>query len=209
MPELETTNLKTEYAAKVTADLEHNRGEQERICGELEALREQLATLERDRELLQSMSTALGDPAAGLPAPRRTAEKTTDEAKATVKQAAAKKAPAKKTPAKKDEPKGAAKKAAAPAVKQADKEPALTELIVHHLSVQSEPRTAAEIAKALVGAHPDRSVSDNMVRTSTERLVARSRVERAKQGSTVYYTAVKETSVKAPQAGQEAVGVTA
>lgn len=60
-----------------------------------------------------------------------------------------------------------------------------------HLSGQTEPRTAAEIAKALAEAHPERNINDNLVRTTTERLVARSRVVRAKQGATVFYTAAK------------------
>jgi hypothetical protein len=198
MPTQENTTLKTEYADKVRADLAQNKAEQDRIRTEIETLQAQLATLESDHTLLESMSAALGDDtAAAVPAPRRgrktasketTARKTAAAAKTTaaVKKTAAKKttAAAKKTVVKKT----AAKKSGQ---KPADKVPPLTDLIHEHLSGQSEPRTAREIAKALTDAHPGRNTSDNLVRTTTERLVARSRVERVKQGSTVYYTAIK------------------
>ncbi|MFF0214226.1 hypothetical protein [Streptomyces vinaceus] len=136
-------------------------------------------------------------PAKGTPAKKETAGKPTVK-KATVKKAAAKPAAAKPAAAK---PTAAGRKATA--AKTAAKEPAkaqavaskekqvpLTELIHRHLSGQAEPRTAREIAQALKAADPDRSVSDNLVRTTTERLVARSLAERVKQGATVYYTAL-------------------
>jgi hypothetical protein len=196
----ENTTLKAAYAGKVAADLAENTAEQDRIRAELETLQAELATLETDHALLESVSAALGDPTGAVPAPRRATKKTA----AVAKKSAAKKtadavAPAKKTGAKKE----AAKKATTVAAKKtaattggakaantgADKGPALTELIHAHLSSQSEPRTAREIAKALADANPGRNVNDNLVRTTTERLVARSRVDRVKQGSTVYYTA--------------------
>ncbi|MFF3246432.1 BlaI/MecI/CopY family transcriptional regulator [Streptomyces sp. NPDC002870] len=92
---------------------------------------------------------------------------------------------------KKSAPKTAGKKVAGKTAATIGEEgPALTDLVHGHLSRQTEPRTAAEVAKALTKAHPDRKISDNAVRTSTERLVARGKVERAKQGATVYYTAI-------------------
>ncbi|WP_443069003.1 hypothetical protein [Streptomyces sp. NBC_01278] len=83
-----------------------------------------------------------------------------------------------------------------------EKQVPLTELIHRHLSGQAEPKTAREIAQVLKVAHPDRSVSDNLVRTTTERLVARSLAERVKQGATVYYTALPHHggAVEAPVA---------
>ncbi|MFF3456980.1 hypothetical protein ACFYXH_22125 [Streptomyces sp. NPDC002730] len=194
MPTQENTTLKTEYADKVRADLERNRSEQERIRAEIETLQAQLATLESDHALLESMSAALGDEtAAAVPAPRR--------GRKAAGITPAKKTTAKKTAAAASKPaaKSAAKKSAAKTAvqKPVDMVP-LTDLIHQHLSGQSEPRTAREIATALAETHPTRNISDNLVRTTTERLVARSRVERAKQGSTVYYTAIKTETAPEP-----------
>ncbi|MFJ3908864.1 hypothetical protein [Streptomyces vinaceus] len=139
-------------------------------------------------------------PAKRTPATKETATKETAK-KATVKKAPAKRTAAggKATAAKKAAPKEPAKAAVkepakesakAKAVASKEKQVPLTELIHRHLSGQAEPRTAREIAQALKAADPARSVSDNLVRTTTERLVARSLAERVKQGATVYYTAL-------------------
>jgi hypothetical protein len=109
-----------------------------------------------------------------VPAQRRSAKKTARK-KATAKAAT----PAKKTTRRKTTPEG-------------EKAAPLTELINEYLRGQSEPRTAGEIAEALTAVHPHRNINDNLVRTTTERLVARSRVERYKQGATVHYTASKQ-----------------
>ncbi|WP_405761083.1 hypothetical protein [Streptomyces sp. NBC_00045] len=235
----EIPTLKSQYAEKVTADLDLNTAEQERIREEIASLQERLAGLEQDHVLLVGMRAALGDVAAAVsvPAPRagKKAATATAVKQAPVKQAAVKNAPAKQAPAKNAPAKNApaknapAKKAAAKkasgrkttAVKAAAKEPVkatavtseekaaskekqvpLTELIHRHLSGQAEPKTAREIAQVLKVAHPDRSVSDNLVRTTTERLVARSLAERVKQGATVYYTALPHHggAVEAPVA---------
>ncbi|HET6358173.1 hypothetical protein [Streptomyces sp.] len=198
----ENTTLKAAYAGRVAADLAENAAEQDRIRAEIDTLQVQLATLETDHALLESVSAALGDATGAVPAPRRAAKKTADAV-------APKKAGAKKEAAKKRTT-VAAKKAAATtggakaANTAADKGPALTELIHAHLSSQSEPRTAREIAKALADANPSRNVNDNLVRTTTERLVARSRVERVKQGSTVYYTAKTDAAPAASEPAEKA-----
>ncbi|MFF4297028.1 hypothetical protein ACFY0N_25690 [Streptomyces vinaceus] len=214
----EIPTLKSQYAEKVAADLDLNTGEQERIRQEIASLQERLAGLEQDHALLVGMRAALGDVVTPVPAPRagrktepaaavtaapakRAPAKKETAGKATVKKATVKKAAAK--PAAAGGKATAAKTAAKTAVKTAVKEPAkakavaskekqvpLTELIHRHLSGQAEPKTAREIAQALKTADPDRSVSDNLVRTTTERLVARSLAERVKQGATVYYTAL-------------------
>ncbi|WP_327676666.1 hypothetical protein [Streptomyces sp. NBC_00467] len=196
MPSQETT-LKTAYADKVATDLAENTAEQDRIRAELEALQAQLTTLEADHTLLTNVSAALGNTGGAVPGPRRSVKKAATAAKrTTVKQASTAAQPtAKKTAdaGKKTAGKGtpaAAKKAAAKTGR--DKGPSLTELIHTHLTGQSEPRTAQEIAGSLAEAHPGRNVNVNLVRTTTERLVARSRVERVKQGSSVYYTARAE-----------------
>ncbi|MFF7205490.1 hypothetical protein [Streptomyces sp. NPDC008141] len=218
MPAQETTTLKTAYADKVAADLAENTAQRERIRAEIEALQAQLATLEADHALLESMSAALGGTTAAVPAPRRGRKKTT--AAATKRTAM----PAKRSTAQQTE-KGtaapvqkatAASKSAAPAkesVAQAEKTKTastgggkgrgLTELIHDHLSAQSEPRTAREISEALAQTHPGRTINDNLVRTTTERLVARSRVHRVKQGATVHYTAIT-TEAAASEAVEKA-----
>ncbi|MFB6808683.1 hypothetical protein [Streptomyces sp. NPDC056387] len=123
-----------------------------------------------------------------------TAEKTTAKNTTGAKTAGVKSAGAKTSAVKATEkaPAKAAVKAPAKekAVASKEKQVPLTELIHRHLSGQAEPKTAREIAQALKAAHPERSVSDNLVRTTTERLVARSLAERVKQGATVYYTAL-------------------
>lgn len=181
-----SNTLKSQYAEKVTADLQQNTAEQERIRAEVASLQERLGSLEQDHELLVGMRTALGHTDT-VPAPRRTRKKNVAPAKSpSAKKAAAPKkptakttTPATKTNAKKTTPAG-------------EKAAPLTDLIHAYLSGQSEPRTAGEITKALTAVHPQRNISDNLVRTTTERLVARSRVERSKQGATVYYTISKQ-----------------
>ncbi|MFJ5808465.1 hypothetical protein [Streptomyces sp. NPDC093093] len=257
MPTQEIPTLKSQYAEKVTADLDLNTAEQGRIREEITSLQERLAGLEQDHELLVGMRSALGDNALAVPGPRSgkkpataapaatstrkqagakaaatgsakkatatktsAAPKSTTAKSATAKSTAAKSAATKATATKSAETKAAAvaaepKPAAAkqPAAKKpvakkaaaSDKNQVpLTELIHQHLTGQTEPKTAGEISQALAIAHPDRSLNDNLVRTSTERLVARSLAERAKQGSTVYYTATRPVAVAA-----EAPAVTA
>ncbi|MFE3993761.1 hypothetical protein ACFXPW_19060 [Streptomyces goshikiensis] len=222
MPPQETTTLKSQYADKVTADLELNTAEQERIRDEIASLQERLTALEQDHELLIGMRAALGDTLAVVPGPRAdkktptsasakgrktAASPTTATAakkapnKASANKPAAKKAtPAKATPAKATPAKATAKKAGTSGETRAP----LTGLIHQHLSAQKEPKTAGEITQALAAAHPERLLNGNLVRTTTERLVARALVERSKQGSTVYYTAVpaKGTAGETP-AGTE------
>ncbi|MFE2145526.1 hypothetical protein ACFXA3_27965 [Streptomyces sp. NPDC059456] len=203
-----------------TAEQERIREEitslQERLAG----LEQDHALLVGMRAALGDVAAALPAPRAGKKAATPTTTTAATVKKATATKAPAKKAPAKKpaatkaaatktaaknaTGAKAAGAKTATVKAApkAPA-KAAEKAPAkekavaskekqvpLTELIHRHLTGQAEPKTAREIAQALKAAHPDRSVSDNLVRTTTERLVARSLAERVKQGATVYYTAL-------------------
>ncbi|MFI5641112.1 hypothetical protein ACIA8H_27385 [Streptomyces goshikiensis] len=231
-PQETTTTLKSQYADKVTADLELNTAEQERIRDEIASLQERLTALEQDHELLIGMRAALGDTLAVVPGPRAdkktptsagakgrktaasattatAAKKAPNKAsvnkpaakKATVKKATpAKATPAKATPAKATPAKATAEKADSSGETRAP----LTGLIHQHLSAQKEPKTAGEITQALAAAHPERLLNGNLVRTTTERLVARALVERSKQGSTVYYTAVpaKGTAGETP-AGTE------
>ncbi|MFD9119838.1 hypothetical protein ACFU6M_32960 [Streptomyces bottropensis] len=104
---------------------------------------------------------------------------------AATKTAAAKTAAPKTATSKSAASKSTASKSTAPKKDQ----PTLVELIRRHLTEQSEPRSAAEVAAALTQAHPDRRIQTNVVRTTLEGLVAKSNAQRSRQGSSVYYTA--------------------
>ena len=78
------TELTSQYSAQVTADLERNRKEQDRIAGEIEALQGQLAALRHDQAVLENIQRAIGapqEPAIGAPQePAVTAEEPGTEA---------------------------------------------------------------------------------------------------------------------------------
>ncbi|WP_225849043.1 hypothetical protein [Streptomyces sp. HPF1205] len=87
----ETTGIHAQYAAQVTADLERNTKEQERVATEIAALEDQLRVLRRDHGLLVSVQQALGVESAGSAAeaaPEPSAEATA-EAGTTAPQAEA------------------------------------------------------------------------------------------------------------------------
>ncbi|MFD8423342.1 hypothetical protein [Streptomyces sp. NPDC059466] len=200
----ETTELQSQYAAQLTADLERNTKEQERIGAEVVALQELLEALRRDQALLVNLRRTLGDEApaaAGAKAaeaaatvpsvPRQASAEPKSRpkpAKQQKKAAAAKPAKPARTTPKSTTPKSTATKAAAKAPEAAGK-PTLVELIHDHLSRQSEPRSAAEITATLSETHPERGVKATVVRTTVEGLVAKGRAQRSKQGTSVYYTA--------------------
>ncbi|MDQ0772413.1 hypothetical protein QF026_000879 [Streptomyces aurantiacus] len=195
MSEVESaaTELKSQYAAQVSADLDRNTKEQERIGAEVVALEEQLRALRHDQTLLAELQRALGGdgstPAPSVPrqataAKRKKAATTKPAAKPAATKAAgsgAPKAAADSTAGKPDTAKSAAAK------------PTLVELIREHLGRQSEPRSSAEVATALAEAHPEREIKPKVVRTTVEGLVAKGQVQRTKQGSSVFYTTSKTT----------------
>ncbi|NUU22689.1 MAG: hypothetical protein HOV68_14410 [Streptomycetaceae bacterium] len=215
----ENTDLKANYAAQVAADLAHNAKEQERIRTEVAALDEQLRALEEDRALLENMERALvGGTSAAAAAP---AEASAPAAAAIPRQAAAKskrsqeKKP--RTPVKasakaagKASGKASAKapaQAKKPAAKAANGKapegrslPTVGEVIRTYLVGQSEPRSTAEITGALGDSHPERAIKSTVVRTTVENLVAKGLVERSKQGSSVFYTAVTQSADNASEA---------
>ncbi|MGW0994611.1 BlaI/MecI/CopY family transcriptional regulator [Streptomyces sp. NPDC002523] len=197
------TELASHYISQVASDLDRNVKEQERITAELTELQEQLATLQRDHAVLVSMQQALGvgspgaEPASvaggAVPAPRKKTRTETEtprpEKKATARQPKAGKQPAKKN---------AGKKGATKAT-----QPTLVHLIHLHLTEQKEPRSAAEVAEALSVAHPDRTIATTVVRTGLETLVAKSLVQRTRQGRSVFYTAT-HTPVPTPSPAADA-----
>ncbi|MEW2395301.1 hypothetical protein [Streptomyces sp. NPDC046862] len=193
----ETTDIKAQYTAQVAADLERNAKEQDRLRGEIDALQDQLEALRQDHTVLLDMRKALGAATTSTPAPSAedVVAPSVPRQKTGAKPKADKKAPAKKagSPRGGKTAKASAKASAtdsatnsATAAKAA--KPTLVELIRRHLNEQNEPRSAAEVATALSQSHPDRRIQTNVVRTTLEGLVAKSHAQRAKQGSSVFYT---------------------
>lgn len=185
------TELTSQYAAQVTSDLERNAKEQERISAEIAALQEQLTALQHDHSVLVNVQQVLGiaptpvQPAASPdaapePAPRKKAATESGTGKRTrAKKAAGTQGAV--TTGKKPTDKAAAAKAGQPIT--------LVELVRNHLTEQSEPRSAAEVATALDQAHPERGIKTTVVRTTLEGLVAKNQARRTKQGASVFYTA--------------------
>ncbi|WP_030781730.1 hypothetical protein [Streptomyces sp. NRRL S-920] len=191
------SELTSQYAAQVRADLEHNAKEQQRLGAEIAALQEQLEAHQRNHAVLVSIQQAIGAapasaepaaPAAGTKVPAPRATKKTTEADAT-KRGRAKKTKAAPKPRRGTTKPAAEKGSGKAAASTKSTQPTLVDLIRNHLCEQSEPRSAAEIAAALAQAHPDRSVKTTVVRTTVEGLVAKSQAQRNKQGSSVFYTA--------------------
>ncbi|WP_217238138.1 hypothetical protein [Streptomyces sp. AC555_RSS877] len=192
------TELSSQYTAQVSADLERNTKEQERVGAEIAALQEQLTALQRDHEVLVSIQRAIGTepPSAKPVAPSDSVAVPAPRKKTTAKKTAAKSGPGKRARTTKtaSKPRAATDKPAAE--KRADTteaaktaQPTLVDLVRSHLAEQSEPRSAAEIATALGQSHPDRNIKTTVVRTTLEGLVARTQAQRSKQGASVYYTA--------------------
>jgi hypothetical protein len=198
-----TTELKTQYAAQVAADLERNTKEQERIGAEVAALQEQLSALQHDQALLVNLQRTLG--AESLEAGSGEEESVTAAKPSLPRQASAETKSGRRKKATASKPKKAAAKTPEPkASSPAAKLPTLVELIHNHLGRQSEPRSSAEISTALTQAHPDRDIKPKVVRTTVEGLVAKGHVQRTKQGSSVFYTAA-ETPATDKSAEQEPV----
>ncbi|MEU5686039.1 hypothetical protein DEJ48_02345 [Streptomyces venezuelae] len=198
----ETPGVQAQYAARVAADLETNRKEQERIGAEVAALQEQLQALENDHAVLLSMQQALGSPG---PATGKTKQQPSRPQKAVpaprTSNSNSRPTRSKKAVATKDKPTPNAPKAEAETQTKPSPSPkagpTLVELIDDHLVQQNEPRSAAEITTALAQALPDRTVKTTVVRTTVEGLVAKGRVQRTKQGSSVFYTSATPTEQSA------------
>ncbi|MGC5561304.1 hypothetical protein ACPYPG_00495 [Streptomyces sp. FR-108] len=118
MSEVESaaTELKTHYAAQVSADLERNTKEQERIGAEVEALQEQLSALQHDQTLLAELRRALGGDKSAANAKGGSAPAPSVPRQATATAGGRKKATTTKSAAKPAATKGAAKSASKSAV---------------------------------------------------------------------------------------------
>lgn len=207
----ETTGVRANYAARVAADLESNRKDQERIGAEVAALQELLQAMESDHALLLSVQHALGSPrtpaAAASTASALQRDVPAPRASANTSRAARTKKPTAATvkDSLKNHGKAAAKKPA-----ETTAGPTLVELIGNHLGRQSEPRSAAEITDALAQGHPDRAIKATVVRTTVEGLVAKGRAQRTKQGSSVFYTAAapaQQSAVSQPETSTRGAAV--
>ncbi|MFI6281808.1 hypothetical protein [Streptomyces sp. NPDC050988] len=198
MSEIQTsgTELTSQYIAQITGDLERNTKEQQRIGAEVEALQEQLRTLQHDHTVLVNMQQALGGASPAAEADTKAVASMPRQAAAEPKRSGPKKtaaAGAGKPASRKPSAKASSAKASEAAGK-----PSLVDLIRNHLKQQNEPRSAAEISSALTQAHPDRTIKTTVVRTTVEGLVAKSHAHRTKQGSSIFYTAT--TATQSPEA---------
>ncbi|MFD7934094.1 hypothetical protein ACFV4T_06095 [Streptomyces sp. NPDC059755] len=216
-----TTELTSQYTAQVTADLERNTKEQERVGVEIAALQEQLASLQRDHAVLVNIQQAIDAvpvpdttaPPSGnvpVPAPRKKAApsgtgKRTRPSKKTQpsRQTAAQSAQSADKAAGKSAGKTAGKPSAGKAEVAQPAQPTLVDLVRRHLTEQSEPRSAAEIATALGQAHPERAIKTTVIRTTLEGLVAKTQAQRSKQGSSVFYTAADSSRSAATAQSEE------
>ncbi|GHJ42462.1 hypothetical protein [Streptomyces sp. TS71-3] len=206
------TNLKTQYAAQVTADLESNAREQERIASEIGTLQSKLGELERDHALLLSMQQALATDPPGTVPGTLTSDTATAGAPSRARLPRARKP---RDGAEEKGPKGgrgtkSAKQGAggrsgrgAKAAADGGKErsgrrsrrgagtPTLREVVSSLLSGHGQPRSAAEVTTALSEQHPEREVSPTVVRNTLEALVAKGQAHRSKQQKSVFYSSVE------------------
>jgi hypothetical protein len=205
-----TTELTSHYTAQVTADLERNTKEQERISGEIALLSQQLAALQHDHIVLVNIHQAIGT-IAPTPAPTvKTKPSGSPAVPSPRKKATPKTATSKQTRPKKTAPKAPATAAAMATPAPADKaeaskpaQPTVVDLVRGHLAEHSEPRSAAEITAALGQAHPARTFKTTGVRMTLEGLVAKSYAQRTKQGASVYYTAAEKAQSSEPSPTRE------
>lgn len=109
--------LTSQYTAQVTADLERNTKEQDRVSAEIAALQEQLAALERDHAVLVSIQQALDAAPAPAVQPAESVTVPAPREKSTAASGARKGAKSKKTAAQSSRPAGkpAARKSTAKA----------------------------------------------------------------------------------------------
>ncbi|MFD6327464.1 BlaI/MecI/CopY family transcriptional regulator [Streptomyces sp. NPDC058442] len=217
-------SLQSQYAAQFADHLAGNREEQARLRKRLEQLEADEAWLVKALETVSAPAGAGAsaqapenepaqpqDNTSGPTEPAESSEATDVGASAAVPKQRQDKpagAPAKKTTAKKTAAKRSTAKKA-PAAKKTTVakagEPALGELLLSVLGKHAgQPRTASEVVGDLEREYPERARDINTVRSTLERLVAKSRIERTKQKNTVLYTAVTESAPAADNAAAEA-----
>ncbi|QKV96942.1 hypothetical protein HUT19_38955 [Streptomyces sp. NA02950] len=184
------TSLKSQYAAQITADLERNSAEHERLTSEITALQQQLSVLEDNRALLLGMRQSLGDEAIDA-MPGNAGVSSPEGGSSAARKSAA--LPTARTPKKKTDATSGKRKAAESGrsrpkrVREAG--PTLQERIREDLIQHGEPRSAAEITATITQALPEREIKATVVRSTLESLVAKGQAHRTKQQKSVFYSA--------------------
>ncbi|MFI2471346.1 hypothetical protein ACH475_34060 [Streptomyces globisporus] len=185
---LPVPSVTDEYAQRVTKDLSENRGEQERVRAEVARLQSELAALEESEVLLTKMQEVLGgapksltkkkakSKVAAVPAARFNSETPTVKGRKSGRKAGIQKKASPRKPG----------------------EPTWLDRTTVYLAAQSEPKSAAEVTSALADAHPERTVPAAVVRNALEQGVAQGRVERSKQGRSVFYTSIAAAAPESP-----------
>ncbi|MDX3342651.1 hypothetical protein V5N34_15755 [Streptomyces baarnensis] len=192
------SSLTDDYTRRIAEDLVANRGEQERVRDELTRLRAELSQLEESEHVLVKMQQVLGADGASaakhgkettaVPKARRTAgEADTDRSSRGA------------------EPSAAPGSGSTATAGRNAGEPTWRELTVQYLAGADGPRSAAEVSAALAEAHPHRQVQVTVVRSALEQGVAQARLERSKQGRSVFYSpapaaaaSFQETAAESP-----------
>ncbi|MEW2565717.1 hypothetical protein [Streptomyces sp. NPDC047070] len=206
MSEVESaaTELKTQYASQVSADLERNTKEQERIGAEVEALQEQLSALQHDQTLLAELQRALGGDqsaanakGASVPAPsvpRQATATASGRKKATNAKSAAKPAATKATT--RSAPKSAVSKAPAP--KSAAAKPAAAKSTASKptASKATASKTGAKSAAAEPGAAKAAAAKPTLVELIREHLGRQSEPRSSAEVATALAEAHPEREIK-------------
>ncbi|MET9532418.1 MULTISPECIES: hypothetical protein [unclassified Streptomyces] len=184
------SGVKAEYAQKVQDDLVANQSEQDRVRAELARLQEELVQLEESGQVLAKMQDILGAFSVPSAKPGKKPAKVPAARRPKSKTAAAKTPKTGRSSKTEAEP---ARRGKAPAKKAAPAQgvsgPTWIELVSSYLADQSEPKSSTEVAAGVAEAYPQRGVQVVVVRNALEQGVARSLIERSKQGRSVYYQA--------------------
>ncbi|AGP61277.1 hypothetical protein M271_49575 [Streptomyces rapamycinicus NRRL 5491] len=190
----DNTSLKTQYTAQITADLERNAAEHERLSADIATLQRQLSALENNRTLLLSMRQTLDNEATG-DAPDDTGVSGLENGSSPTRKSASPSARKPKKKADTTSGKTSGKRKGAESGRSRTKRareagvPTLGDLIRDDLAQHGEPRSAAEITAALTRALPDREIKATVVRGTLESLVAKGQAHRTKQQRSVFYSA--------------------
>ncbi|MFD8339888.1 BlaI/MecI/CopY family transcriptional regulator [Streptomyces solisilvae] len=206
----DNSNLKSQYAAQITTDLERNTADHERLGSEIAALQQQLLVLENNRALLLGMRQSLGDAATGDVLPEDSDVTGSENGSSATRKSAS--LPATRKPKKKADTTSGKRKKAESGRSQSKRVrnasvPTLGGLIRDDLTQHGEPRSAAEITAALAQALPDREIKATVVRSTLEALVAKGQAHRTKQKRAVFYSATAPETAADTGESAEAAGV--
>ncbi|BBJ46997.1 hypothetical protein ACFV27_21220 [Streptomyces antimycoticus] len=175
--------LRTRYVAQAASDLEENRRRQQELAERITVLKQEEALLADILNLAERYENFAD--ASRLP------EQLQDEPVAAEAEQAPAKAASRRTAPVKTAASGKTAKAGA---KEKSRQPLLGDLLVDLLAKYDEPRLAKELRDELLGKHPDRNPTPQVVRNTLESLVAKGRIRRHKQQRSVMYTLVKPDS---------------